>query len=132
MTTWYPIRNANFGIKGNYKLFHASLSIKHQGTVYRRFSDTGYVDNNNEYGYPIILPSIDLSTTNTVYYRQKKIPQWNSVNTRFVYKITENFTIGFIINNLLNTHQLLVKPYNTPFDYVREGRAFYFDLNMTL
>jgi outer membrane cobalamin receptor len=108
------------------------LYLSNNRELYLRPSDTGYVDNNNVLNYSAILQSTDPSFTNNIYYRPKAIPQWYSVNTRFVYKISEDFTIGFMVNNIFNTHQTLIKPYNTPFDYIREGRAIYFDLNLTL
>ncbi len=122
-TTWVPTHTANAGITWTDTRFVTSLSVQRQGAVYRRNSDLGTVD-------PLLGTNTDFPPYNYNYpvYRPKVVPAWVSVNFRFIYKWNESLEMGFNVMNLLNTHQTLLKNNNYPFDYIREGRRFLFDV----
>jgi hypothetical protein len=48
-----------------------------------------------------------------------------------MYQYLENVQFGFFIMNVANTQQALIKTNNYPFDYLREGRRFMFDVSAT-
>ncbi len=125
-TTWVPSHTANAGITWTDQKFMTSLSVERQGAVYRRNSDLGPVDpflgNNTN------IPSYDY---NYPVYRPRTVPAWISVNFRFMYKWNESLEMGLNVMNLFNSHQTLLKNNNYPFDYIREGRRFLFDVTAT-
>ncbi|MCC6274875.1 MAG: TonB-dependent receptor [Leptospiraceae bacterium] len=130
--TWAPSRRYNVGVRANFQKISASLSVERQGQVYRKTSDLGQVDTLTGIG-PIDPATGELISYQNKFpnYRQKNVPSWTNVNTRIIYKLKEEMQFGFFVSNLLNTHQTLIKNNNYPFDYLREGRRFQFDLNIS-
>ena len=137
-TTWTPSQTYNFGFNLNLDKFLASITIQHQGKVLRRkWSDFTPIDTN--YGYPTTGdpvfgrdPTITQPTLTSNYlYRPNTVPAWTNVNLRFMYKYEENIQFGFTILNAANTHQALIKSNNYAFDYLREGRRYLFEANLT-
>ena len=127
-TTWYPSQTVNFGINFNWEKFLASITVQHVGKVLRRkWSDFIPIDPFYSYPTTIAEPTI----TSNYFYRPQSVPAWTNVNLRFMYKYSEDVQIGFFIMNAANTHQALVKPNNYAFDYLREGRRYMFEVNIT-
>jgi iron complex outermembrane receptor protein len=125
-TTWVPSHTANAGITWTDQKFMTSLSVERQGAVYRRNSDLGPVD--PLFGNNTNIPPYDY---NYPVYRPKTVPAWISVNFRFMYKWNDKLEMGLNIFNLFNSYQTLAKNNNYPFDYLREGRRFMFDVTAT-
>lgn len=125
-TTWVPTHTANAGITWTDQKFMTSLSFERQGAVYRRNSDLGPVD--PLFGNNTNIPPYDY---NYPVYRPKVVPAWISVNYRFMYKWNDALEMGLNIYNLFNSYQTLLKNNNYPFDYIREGRRFMFDVTAT-
>ena len=125
-TTWVPSHTANAGITWTDQKFMTSLSVERQGAVYRRNSDLGPVD-------PLFGNNTSIPPYNYNYpvYRPKTVAPWISFNFRFMYKWNDKLEMGLNIMNLLNSYQTLAKNNNYPFDYVREGRRFLFDVTAT-
>ncbi|MCB1178707.1 MAG: TonB-dependent receptor, partial [Leptospiraceae bacterium] len=123
--TLTPGHNANFGISGNWEKWISSISVQRQGRVARQLSDLGEVDPltgqllENKYSDPNKYPT----------YRSKRVPAWNNVNFRLIYKITGNVQLGFNIFNALNSQQNLLHKANYPYDYLRDGRRVQIDLS---
>lgn len=137
-TTWYPSQTYNFGINFNWEKFLVSITVQHQGKVLRRrWSDFIPIDAN--YGYPTTNdplfgknPTITEPTlTSNYFYRPQSVAAWTNINLRFMYQYLENVQFGFFIMNVANTQQALIKTNNYPFDYLREGRRFLFDVSAT-
>lgn len=121
--TWAPTNTANAGIRLSLWKFLWSLTVQRQSNVYRRNSDLGEIEPFTGYL---------LSDPNTYpVYRPRTVPAWVNVNTRLVYNITNKVQFGFFVSNLFNSHQTLIKNNLYPFDYIREGRRFLFDLTAT-
>jgi len=121
--TWVPSHTANLGITWTDQKFMTSISFERQGSVYRRNSDLGPVD--PIFGFNTNLPPYEY---NYPVYRPKVVPAWINVNYRFMYKWNESVEMGINVMNLFNSHQTLLKNNNFPFDYIREGRRFLFDV----
>lgn len=127
-TTWYPKETYNFGINYTWEKFFASITIQHQGKVLRRkWSD--FIPIDPLISYPTSIP--EPTITSNYYYRPETVPAWTNVNLRFMYNLAENFQFGFFIMNAGNTRQTLIKSNNYAFDYLREGRRYMFEVNIT-
>jgi len=65
----------------------------------------------------------------TPLYRQRSVPAWTDMSGRCVYHLTDSAQLGFSVRNMFNTAQKLIKNFNFPFDYQREGRRYLVEFN---
>ncbi|MCB1192021.1 MAG: TonB-dependent receptor [Leptospiraceae bacterium] len=121
--TWAPTNTANVGVRLSFWKLLWSLTVQRQSNVYRRNSDLGEIEPYT--GYLLSDPN------KYPVYRPRTVAAWINTNTRLMYNITDKIQFGFFVSNLFNSHQTLIKNNNYPFDYIREGRRFMFDLTAT-
>jgi outer membrane receptor protein involved in Fe transport len=108
-TTWAPANVANLGIIYSARHFYTSLALHYQGKVHRRVTD--------------IIPEYER-------YRPSEVAAWVGLDGKIAYKIKSFAEIGVVVKNLTNETQYLIKNNAAPFDYRRELRRVFVDINI--
>ncbi|MEO5581363.1 MAG: TonB-dependent receptor, partial [Saprospiraceae bacterium] len=107
--TWAPAHIANLGILYSKSKFYASASMHYQGEVDRRSTD--------------IIAAYER-------YRPLAVSSWVNLDCKIAYRIKSFAEIGITAKNLTNQDQYLIKNNAAPFDYRRELRRIFADINI--
>lgn len=128
-TTWAPSHTGSMGVRAMFTHLSMSLSAQRQGLVRRRTSDFGKIDPLTGFG-PVDAEGRPISYENSYpVYRPKAVSAWTDVGTRIAWRFGSG-EAGISVANALNSHQTLIKNNNYPFDYIREGRRYLFDVRL--
>jgi hypothetical protein len=63
-------------------------------------------------------------------YRPSEVAAWVGLDGKIAYKIKSFAEIGVVVKNLTNETQYLIKNNAAPFDYRRELRRVFVDINI--
>jgi outer membrane receptor protein involved in Fe transport len=107
--TWAPANVANLGMMYSARRFYTSLSFHYQGKTQRRPTD--------------IIPAYEK-------YRPPEVAAWVNLDCKVAYKIKSFADIGIVVKNLTGESQYLIKNNAAPFDYRRELRRAFVDINI--
>ena len=107
--TWAPANVANVGTIYSRNRFYTSLSAHYQSKVYRRA--TG------------IVPAYE-------GYRPSEVAAWVNLDCKVAYKINAFADVGIVVKNVTGETQYLIKNNAAPFDYRRDLRRAFVDVNI--
>ncbi len=106
--TWAPANTLNLGLQYSIGDWYVNTLIHYQDKVERRKTDL-------------------VSYTS---YRPTTIDAWLNIDLRTAYNFSKNTELGLSVKNLLNSKQMLVKSFDSPFDYKRESRQILLDFTL--